>query len=234
MSTPKNFRDLLSATDLAGMVSGPVGAGHMVVCDAHGRASALRVGPTVYEFLRPSEVRCTQVGGVFEFALAALPHLAPVRAASAVAAEAQWVLNTHVVIQRLKRKRAGTLPAPDAERWSEIVACIDIERFDRDQTFSLRQAGVLVAVQESGVLVRWAGYDDEPELVPFDLAPAELAGFEAGERFDAIVQRERASWRLVEVLQATLLPPLTPERRRELVRAIERAPSTTDVCPPID
>ena len=96
---------------------------------------------------------------------------------------------------------------------------------DRRRGFSVRQVGTVAASGDLGIKVRWSGYSDECEVIPFELAPDDLASFEVGDRFDAIVQRERVSWRLVEVLCVNLAPDLTEERRTELLDVFDRAPS---------
>jgi hypothetical protein len=200
--------------------------------DPLGLALALNVGPTSYPLLEPREIRCRKVAGGFEFTL--VGHGRVSHAPTERKAELCWVWETHADIQKLRRKKASGLLPEEAMHWSELSSLIDLERFERRQLITLRQAARVLEPVDGGLAVRWIGYDEEPEVVPFELAPAELAAFEVGERFDATVLREPVSWRLVEVLDSTLLPPLTEERRRELLEELSRSPSTQDTCDKVD
>jgi hypothetical protein len=236
MSSTQALRNLLTGSPVGAKFDERApGFGHVAVRrDAAGLASALLVGPTLYELLEPSEIVCTPVRGGFEFALAALPHLEKGCAASESAAEAVWGLTAHVTIQRLMRKSATALAPVEARRWSEIQACFDLEQLERNRSFVLRQIGEVVEVRAIGLMVSWIGFDDEPELVPFESAPDVAGGFERGERFEASVQRESDGLRLIEVLDAALLLPPTPKSERALVDVLARARTTADVCPQVD
>jgi hypothetical protein len=216
-----------------GAPAGPralIGPHEEVVRNADGLAEALRIGATVYELIEPLRIECRNVvSSGCSFALSGFkPALAVVAPFEAVA-ESKWVLRAHGLIQTLRRKRKEGLDGRDAERWDELCACVDMEGFELRQPFSVRQIGEVTARRDDGLMVSWSGYEEHPlELLPFDVAPAETAGFESGDRFDAVVLRERKSWRLVEVLDATLLPTLSEDHRQEFFDALRSAPSTRD------
>lgn len=195
--------------------------------DAQGRAQALRIGSgTVYELVEPLPIDCDEVGpDTWVCRLAAGGLALEGHGATAADAQRSWVSSTHRHIQRALRARAAG--EGKQEEWAVLTSVFDLER---PALMDVRQAGRVVEQQTFGTAVAWAGYDPTPEVVPFSLAPPELAGFEVGECFEALARRNAESWRLLEVLSVALLPPPTRERRDDLLERLARAPSTHEMA----
>jgi len=200
--------------------------GPAVLRDRTGKALGLRVGSTAYAFIEPLAIHCeAESGATFKFSVVGFP---PARGETKRKAEERWALEMHGLIQ-MRSRRDLQPPSESDVDWAHIEELLDLETYRLSRPFTVRQVGQVLARDVEGILVRWSGFEDEEEL-PFVVGPAELAGFQVYERFDALVEREPETWRLSQILSATLLPTLSSERKRERLEALAKAPSTRDVC----
>lgn len=195
--------------------------------------SHVRIGPIVYK------LRYTIVG---KFSTTTGRFSCPELAASLVGHGAtleraydDWVFEMHRRFQEIYLKRPFELNPEEARLWRRFEEIVDVAAYRLTVPLCLRQIGTVVALHSSppSVRIQWEteNYTDKP--ISFDFLPAEFAAYRIGQRFEAIVRRESATYHLIDVLDTKRLmtpPPLSDEQLEEFWLSIP----TTNSLPSTD
>jgi hypothetical protein len=121
----------------------------------------------------------------------------------------------------------GDMNPREREAWHILSGHIDMESMQRDVPKQLRQIGVIREVTSNGVRVLWE--DGTKEGLALEFVPAEVAGFSKGDRFEAIVSRDRTSFALIEIVHARLIahpPEMSDKEADDLWKSL---PSTSEL-----
>lgn len=125
----------------------------------------------------------------------------------------------HAEFQRLDALLPGEMKSEDEVRWQIFNDIVDVHHHKDLTPIEFRKIGKVVS--RSPFKVRWWG-DDEDTSIDLAKAPAKLASFEIGTRFEAIVEFDRKRQRIKRILAVEFLPPVTePAREQTGVAGLE-------------
>jgi hypothetical protein len=189
--------------------------------------SRLEYGNAVYEF-RHNVIgqwipRLAQGG--YEFFLEPLPQLAG-HGATMAEAQDELLAIFHERVQELLSKRPFEMTSQEKSDYAAIDSVVDLAFYQQQLPVRLRQRGKLVSKRPGNWTVIWEGLGQEK--VDGKLFPVDFAAYREGQRFDAIVLRDRQSMNLIQVadVERTTASQSTEEELQEFWKSL---PTTADL-----
>jgi serine/threonine protein kinase/DNA-directed RNA polymerase specialized sigma24 family protein len=128
---------------------------------------------------------------------------------STEAAHENWKGRLHVGFQELSRKRPFEMSTDESELWAKLARLIDLDAYADSRPYVFRETGRLSKVWPTSAEVTWWG-SDQSESAAFSRMPAEFAAYKPGQWFEAIVERDRRSRKLLRVRYIEPIEPVRP------------------------
>lgn len=95
----------------------------------------------------------------------------------------------------------------DQKAWAVFEAVVDIEKYKASQPIVTRQIGLLRSKDDADWDVWWLS-GDTVESIALEVTPPEFAGFEVGQWFEGLIERDRTSLSIRKILYVKHRPPL--------------------------
>jgi hypothetical protein len=151
--------------------------------------------------------------------LTVTPSWLPVVGSGASLEEAwqDWTARFHVRFQTLLAKRPWEMDAAERGEWETIEQLVDVPVYRRETPLVVRQIGWLTRRRPVPDRIRWE--DGRQERVTLAQMPPEFAALHEGERFEAEVERDSLTGRLIRAVVVRRLPPLRRAAKDEEVWA---------------
>jgi len=182
------------------------------------RITTIPIGETTYRLTRP--VRATFFPGIAGSGELLVEMFSPVfvgRGPTWDAAFNDWRDQVHSTFQRLYRTRPFEFTDGANEQWAVLQDTIDIVTYHNAKPLVLREIGEVHFDQgQFPRSVRW--YNGMQEQIDLDLMPASFAGLGPGQWFEAIVERDQQSGRMLRTQFAQPISPIHPLSRKQLDR----------------
>ncbi len=113
----------------------------------------------------------------------------------------------------------------ETARWAVLEQAIDVDAYSRQKPVVFRQLGKVSKVRHCPSEVLWIDGSTEP--ISPAVVPAEFAGFALGQWFEALVERDPATWHVRRILNVVATEPLDRMSRGRLERFWESLPTTS-------
>jgi hypothetical protein len=117
-----------------------------------------------------------------------------------------WVGQLHVRFQTLLAKRPWEMNADERGEWERIEQMVDVPAYRRETPYIVRQIGWVSRRRPIPDRIRWE--DGRLERVTLVQMPPEFAALHEGDRFEAEVERQTVTGRLIRAVVVRRLPPL--------------------------
>jgi hypothetical protein len=126
-----------------------------------------------------------------------------------------WRLKVHVAFQTLRTRRPFEQSADEAEAWAELERTLDLRGYERKTPVLLFETGRVSASHPHSPEISWWP-DDRVERVHLGMMPAEFAAYTVGQWFEAVVERDRTTWKALRVRFVRPIEPVRPLSEEEL------------------
>lgn len=196
--------------------------------------TGLMVGNVLYQWRRPFKGEYRQSSNGCEYTMQGFAPAIRGKGLTEEEAVESWVGEFHSLFQRLWRHHGtGFKAKEDVKLWSGLKASVDIELYSGSESVTLKQVGCIMGADTLTRSVRWIG-DDEDEYVSLGSTPGGFAGYEVGEWFNAIVERDPDTWELVEISHCDVLPREPDLSEEEMEALLTARPGTTSLGRPLE
>lgn len=125
---------------------------------------------------------------------------------SAEEAYESWRDQVHEAFQDLYRKRPFEMAADEQSKWAILEGLIDVTGYQNETPVLVRQLGQITQSRPLPRQITWV--DGGKELVRLELMPDEFASYKPGQWFEAIVERDRLTWKLRRVRYVQRTPSI--------------------------
>ena len=117
-----------------------------------------------------------------------------------------WANRFHVRFQTLLAKRPWEMDANEKSEWEKIEQMVDVPAYRRETPYVVRQIGWLTRRRPIPDHIRWE--NGRQERVDLMQMPPEFAALHEEDRFEAEVERQAVTGRLIRAVVVRRLPPL--------------------------
>jgi hypothetical protein len=191
--------------------------------------SHLQVGETDYRLRRPVQGTFVLAGGVsWEFWVEGFSPLFIGQGPHAEAAYLDWRDQVHVAFQDLYRKRPFEMTQEEREKWTILEDLIDVVGYRNETPVLVRQLGQVTQGRPWPRQITWVDGAKEHDL-DLALMPDEFASYKPGQWFEAIVERDPLTWRMLRVRFVQRTPTINPLSGAELERYWASLPTTASL-----
>ncbi len=123
-------------------------------------------------------------------------------------AYSDWRDRIHEAFQELYGKRPFEMTEEDRERWDVLDALIDVVAYRNETPVTVRQIGRVTQARPRPRRVTWI--DGSSERVEFGRMPPEFAAYKVGQYFEADVERDPRTWKMIRVRHIQTICSLPP------------------------
>ncbi|GIW79532.1 MAG: hypothetical protein KatS3mg105_1339 [Gemmatales bacterium] len=182
------------------------------------------VGETIYHLRNPVQAVFLFKGACWEIWVQGFSPDFIGYGDSPEAAYEDWRDQVHESFQDLYRKRPFEMEDEERRRWKDLEDLIDVVAYQNETPVVFRQLGQITQARPLPRQISWV--DGIKEIVRLELMPAEFAAYKVGQWFEAIVERDRLSWRLRKVHYVQRTPALGSMSKSELSNFWNSLPTT--------
>lgn len=170
--------------------------------------SQIQIGETTYRLRQPVQGEfVSNRGASWEFWVERFSPAFMGQGPSAEAAYEDWRDQVHESFQDLYRKRPFEMTKEERWKWGVLEDLIDVVSYQNEAPVLVRQFGQITQARPLPRQITWVDGSKE-SAIDLDLMPAEFAGYKPGQWFEAIVERDRLTWRLRRVRYVHRTPSL--------------------------
>jgi hypothetical protein len=169
----------------------------------------------------------TNAAGEVEYLVEGFEPLFVGRGENDSRAKADWTEQVHGAFQRLYRKMPFEMTSGESAQWSILERVVDVDAYNTNTPVVFRQLGKVSRSRHAPIEVTWT--DGSKEAVNSAIAPAEFAGYELGQWFEALVERIPGSWQLRRILNVQATEPARRMPRERLRRFWDSLPTTNSL-----
>lgn len=205
-----------------------------VILDERGRAQEFRVGETAYRLKQPLRLIYSKQQDRVCLSLEGIDPPFRGEGKNEDFALAAFIDRVHTEIQTLLQEdRDGIVSTERAGLWKLVQSAVDVDLLKQSATDCVRQAGRISGIYPCERGVTWVG-EAEEERISLDDAPARFATYKLGEWFEAAVEREMNSWKLVRLESTFLLAEQDCLPLDAMEELFEQQPGTSSIGGPAD
>jgi hypothetical protein len=136
-----------------------------------------------------------------------------------------WRDQVHEAFQDLYRRRPFELTSEDRARWNVLESLIDVVSYRNETPMVVRQIGKVSQARPLPRKVTWI--DGRSDYVSLELMPPEFASYRPGQPFEADVERDPRTGRLLRVRYVRRIKAIPPMSDSELQTFWDSLPGTT-------
>ena len=136
-----------------------------------------------------------------------------------------WRDQVHEVFQDLYGKRPFEMTEEESRDWCLLEDLIDVVDYRNETPIVIHQIGLVSQARPLPRRIRWL--DGRSEPIGLEDAPGEFAGYKPGQPFEAEVQRDRRTGRLLRVLSTRRITSIHPLKSPELQEFWDGMPGTS-------
>jgi hypothetical protein len=190
--------------------------------------SDIRIGETCYR------LRQTLLGeflpvdkGLCEFWVGGFSPTFIGNGVQALEAYHDWRDRVHEAFQSLYGKAAFELSEEEQQQWRVLENIIDVVGYRNETPVVVRQLGKVVQSRPLPRKIEWI--DGKSEIVRLENMPGEFAGYKPGQPFEADVERDPLTWRLLRVRSIRRISTITPMTPAKLQEFWQSLPATNSL-----
>jgi hypothetical protein len=190
--------------------------------------SEVRIGETFYRLREPVRgefLPCDD--GTCEFWVDGFSPEFVGRGARADDAFRDWRDQVHEVFQDLYGKRPFEMSPEESQRWQVLEDTLDVVGYRNETPVVVREMGEVIQVRPQPRRIRWI--NGRTESVTLDNMPGEFASYKPGQPFEADVERDPLTWRLLKVRFIRRITAIHPMARGELEKFWQSLPVTSSL-----
>lgn len=138
-----------------------------------------------------------------------------------------WRDRVHEAFQELYGKRPFEMTPEESDRWELLQDTLDVVGYRNATPVLVREVGAVDKVFQAPPRprrIRWI--DDRTDMVSLDIMPGEFASYKVGQPFEADVERDPLTWKLVKVRSIRRIKTIHPMAKGELQEFWRSLPGT--------
>jgi hypothetical protein len=191
----------------------------------------IRTGTAEYRLLRPLQANFQPCADrAWEFHVDGFSPRFVGLGSSIAEARNNWKDTVHIAFQRLVHRRPFRMTAEEKQEWALLEQLIDVEHYRKSTPLKIRSLGWVSGTGTGPRVITWIG-GDRVEQVTLDQMPPEFAAFDNDQWFEAIVEREPRTFKLIRASFVQRRNPLGRMTKQELDQWWDSLPRTGNLPP---
>jgi hypothetical protein len=143
------------------------------------------------------------------------------------AARDDWLYQVHETFQDLYGKRAFEMSEAELNTWGLLEDMIDVVGYRNSTPLILREVGWVSRARPEPNRIRWI--DGRQESVDLESMPGAFAAYKPGQWFEAVVERDSLTGRLLQVVSVQRIPAMHPMSEGRLSEFLQSLPGTNEL-----
>jgi hypothetical protein len=141
-------------------------------------------------------------------------------------ARRDWHDQVHESFQYLFGKPHFEMSEEELKQWKVLEDMIDVVGYRNETPVVVRQIGTVIRLRH---LRRIEWIDGKSDVVRFEDMPGEFAGYKSGQPFEADVERDPLSWKLLKVRSVRRISTIYPMPSGKLNEFWQSLPTTNSL-----
>lgn len=143
------------------------------------------------------------------------------------AARDDWCYQVHETFQVLYGKRAFEMSEDELSTWRLLESMINVVAYRNSTPLTLREVGWVSGARPEPWRITWS--DGRNERVDLEKMPGPFAAYKPGQWFEAVVERDSVTGRLLRVVSAQRVPTMHPMSEDHLSKFLQSLPGTNEL-----